>query len=130
MFVAAPGCCGRVRLRTAVTEYVCAIRFASNWSQTGHRFPVTSRERKGTSGTAGTSLQVQERTAARDGKGREGTKALRLLPARLWVRVPPPEPVQLLRDSESGTQSDSGGGFGSHLGVSGRTSEAVKAALQ
>jgi len=93
MFVAAPGCCGRVRLRTAVTEYVCAIRFASNWSQTGHRFPVTSRERKGTSGTAGTSLQVQERTAARDGKGREGTKALRLLPARLWVRVPPPEPV-------------------------------------
>ena len=46
----------------------------------------------GSSRPAGTSLQVHEGTA-RDGRGSKGTRPLRLLAARLSVRVPPPEPL-------------------------------------
>ena len=109
--------------------YIRSVRFGLSLLTNCSQIPEEQQGQTGVIGDGGQSLQVQEGRRGY-GKGPKGTQPVRLLTARLWVRVPPPEPVQLLRDSESGTQSDSGGGFGSHLGVSGRTSEAVKAALQ
>ena len=64
----------------------------NDWSQIGHRFAGTSRDRQGASGTGATSLQDHE-GIARDGEGPKGTQLVRLLTARFTVRIRAPEPI-------------------------------------
>jgi hypothetical protein len=71
--------------------YIVAIRFGQPLLTNCSQIPGDGQGQAGIIGDRMHVASVQEGTA-RDREGRKGTQPVRLLTARLWVRVPPPEP--------------------------------------